>query len=78
MSTMLAGVLIGAGVPGLFNSLVAYSLTMAVLSMAAFGGLIYTLVAIRCNLAALNELTDTWPPVKEVNNDPFNHLQRKI
>ena len=78
MSTVLVGVLTSAGVPGLFDSLVAYSLTTAALSMAAFGGLVYTLIAICHNLAALNELTDTWPPVKEVNNDPVNHLQWKI
>jgi len=42
---------------------------MAALSMTAFGGLV-TFVAIHHNLAALNEPTDTWPTVKEVNNKP--------
>jgi len=52
------------------SSMVAYSLTTAALSTAAFGGLIYTLVAIRRNLAALNEHAGTWPPVKEVGDKP--------
>jgi len=69
-STALAGILAGAGVPGLFDGLVAYSLTTAALSTAAFGGLIYTLVAIRYNLAALNEPAGTWPPVKGVEVKP--------
>jgi len=50
--------------------MVAYSLTMAVLSTAAFRGLVYTLVAICRNLAALNEHAGTWPPVKEVGDKP--------
>ncbi|KAL4076429.1 hypothetical protein V8B97DRAFT_1921875 [Scleroderma yunnanense] len=69
-STALAGVLAGAGVPSLFVGLVAYSATTAALSTAAFGGLVYTLVAIRRNLAALNEPADTWPPVREVEQKP--------
>ncbi|KAG6331516.1 hypothetical protein ID866_7573 [Astraeus odoratus] len=69
-STALAGVLSGAGVPSLFVGLVAYSTTTAILSTAAFGGLVYTLMAIRRNLAVLNEPTDTWPPVKEVEDKP--------
>ena len=67
-STVLAGVLAGAGAPSLFDGLVAYSLTTAALSTAAFGGLVYTLVAIRRNLAALNEPAGTWPPVKEIED----------
>ncbi|KAI5999860.1 hypothetical protein F5J12DRAFT_270440 [Pisolithus orientalis] len=69
-STALAAVLSGAGVPSLFIGLVAYSGTTAVLSTAAFGGLVYTLVAIRRNLAALHEPADSWPPAKEVEEKP--------
>ncbi|KIK92545.1 hypothetical protein PAXRUDRAFT_829852 [Paxillus rubicundulus Ve08.2h10] len=69
-STALCAVLTGAGVPSLFTGLVAYSTTTAILSSAAFGGLVYTLVVIRRNLAALNEPTDVWPPVKQVEDKP--------
>ncbi|KAF9226909.1 hypothetical protein BS17DRAFT_776320 [Gyrodon lividus] len=69
-STALSSVLAGAGVPSLFAGLIAYSATTAVLSSAAFGGLVYTLIVIRRNLAALNEPTDAWPPVKEVEEKP--------
>ena len=30
------------------------------------GGLVYTLTVIKCNLAVVNEQTDTCPPVEEV------------
>ena len=69
-STTFSGVLAGAGVPSLFVGLLAYSTTIALLSSAAFGSLICTLMIIRRNLAALNEPTDSWPPVKEVENKP--------
>ncbi|KAF9232790.1 hypothetical protein BU15DRAFT_54645 [Melanogaster broomeanus] len=69
-STALSSVLAGAGVPSLFVGLIAYSATTTLLSSAAFGGLVYTLLVIRRNLAALNEPTDTWPPMKEVEEKP--------
>ncbi|KIJ69756.1 hypothetical protein HYDPIDRAFT_78117 [Hydnomerulius pinastri MD-312] len=69
-STALSSVLAGAGVPSLFAGLVAYSATTAVLSSAAFGGLVYTLVVIKRNLAALNEPADSWPPAREVEDKP--------
>ncbi|KAI6120815.1 hypothetical protein EDD17DRAFT_873973 [Pisolithus thermaeus] len=69
-STALAAVLSGAGIPSLFIGLVAYSSTTAVLSTAAFGGLVYTLVSIRRNLTALHEPADSWPPAKEVGEKP--------
>ncbi|KAI6042739.1 hypothetical protein EDC04DRAFT_2964607 [Pisolithus marmoratus] len=59
-STGLAAVLSGAGVPS----------TTAVLSTVAFGGLVYTLVVIRRNLATVHEPTDSWPPAKEVEEKP--------
>lgn len=70
MSTTLAAILAGAGVPSFFAGVVAYSAINALLSTAAFGGLVYTLVVIKRNLAALNEPTDSWPPVKEVEEKP--------
>ena len=69
-STTLAAVLAGAGVPSFFSGLVVYLAITAVLSTAAFGGLVYTLVVIKRNLATLNEPTDSWPPVKEVEEKP--------
>lgn len=69
-STTLAAVLAGAGVPSLFAGVAAYLATTAVLSTAAFGGLVYTLVVIKRNLAASNEPTDSWPPVKEIEEKP--------
>ena len=69
-STTLAAVLAGAGVPSFFAGVVVYSATTAILSTAAFGGLVYTLVVIKRNLAALNEPTDSWPPVKEAEEKP--------
>ena len=34
------------------------------------GGLVYTLIVIKCNLAVVNEQTDTCPPVEEVKEKP--------
>lgn len=70
ISTTLAAVFAGTGVPTFFAGIIVYSAITAVLSTAAFGGLVYTLVVIKRNLAALNEPTDSWPPVKEVEEKP--------
>ncbi|KAL4070469.1 hypothetical protein J3A83DRAFT_4372641 [Scleroderma citrinum] len=43
------GILTGVGIPSLFVGLIAYSATTTALSTAAFGGLVYTLVAIHCS-----------------------------
>ncbi|KAL6309855.1 hypothetical protein BKA93DRAFT_925199 [Sparassis latifolia] len=69
-STSLAGVLAATNVSSLFIGLVAYSTTIAVASSAAFLFLIGTLVVIRRNLDALNEIRDPWPPAKEVDEMP--------
>ncbi|KAG1735718.1 uncharacterized protein EDB91DRAFT_551386 [Suillus paluster] len=69
-STALSGIIAGSAVPSFFIGLFAYSSTIAVLSSAAFGSLVYTLVVIRRNLAALNEPADSWPPMKEVEDKP--------
>ncbi|KAG0702444.1 hypothetical protein DFH29DRAFT_921588 [Suillus ampliporus] len=69
-STALSGVIAGSGVPSFFVGIMTYSSTIAVLSSAAFGSLVYTLVVIRRNLAALNEPADSWPPMKEVEDKP--------
>ncbi|KAI1796144.1 hypothetical protein LXA43DRAFT_654974 [Ganoderma leucocontextum] len=64
-STALAGVLAATSVHSFFLGLVAYSTTTALLSTAAFGCLVGTLVIIKKNLAALDDIRDPWPPAKE-------------
>lgn len=61
-STALAGILAGAGVESFFWGLLGYSASIAVMSSVAFACLIGTLVIIRRNLAALNDMRDPWPP----------------
>ncbi|TBU47242.1 hypothetical protein BD309DRAFT_1016512 [Dichomitus squalens] len=65
-STAIAGVLAATNVRSFFVGLVAYSTTTAVLSTAAFGCLVGTLVIIKKNLAALDDIRDPWPPAKEL------------
>ncbi|KAG2145792.1 hypothetical protein DEU56DRAFT_883282 [Suillus clintonianus] len=69
-STALCGIIAGAGVPSFFVGLLAYCTSVAALSSAAFGSLVYTLVVIRRNLAALNDPADSWPPAKEAEDKP--------
>ncbi|KAI0940092.1 hypothetical protein AcV5_001290 [Taiwanofungus camphoratus] len=69
-STALAGVLAATGVPSFFMGLFAYSTTIAVATTVAFACLFATLVIIRRNLAALDEIRDPWPPAKEVEEKP--------
>ncbi|CAL1700479.1 unnamed protein product [Somion occarium] len=69
-STALAGVFAGTNVASFFIGLTAYSTTLAVMSTVAFGCLIGTLIIIKRNLAALNEMRDTWPPVQEAADRP--------
>lgn len=69
-STAVAGVLAGAGLSTFFVGLAAYSATMAVISSVAFGCLIGTLVIIKRNIAAFNDIRDPWPPVQEVSAKP--------
>jgi hypothetical protein len=69
-STALAGIISIAGVKSLFVGLIAYSSTIAVLSTVAFSCLIGTLIAIKRNLAALNEDTEPWPPVRMMEEKP--------
>lgn len=69
-STALAGVLSGAGLPSLFVGLVAYTSTVAAVTSVAFACLIGTLLIIKRNLSALNEVSDPWPPVREIEDKP--------
>ena len=61
-SATIAGLLAGRGVDYLFCGLIAYSSTVAILTTAAFGCLIRTLMNVKRNLAALDEATNSWPP----------------
>lgn len=69
-STGIAGVLSGAGLSSLFIGVVAYNSTVAVLSSVAFVCLIGTLVIIKRNLAAMNEESEPWPPVRQMEEKP--------
>ncbi|CDO73787.1 hypothetical protein BN946_scf185015.g116 [Trametes cinnabarina] len=68
-STALAGVFAATSVTSLFVGLVAYSTTIAVFSSVAFGCLVGTLVIIKRNLAALNDIRDPWPPAKMLEEE---------
>ncbi|KAI0720363.1 hypothetical protein C8T65DRAFT_736096 [Cerioporus squamosus] len=61
-STALAGVLAATNINSLFVGMAAYSSAVALLSTAAFGCLVGTLVIIKRNLAALDDIRDPWPP----------------
>lgn len=70
-STTLAGVLAGSGVESFYWGLVGYSGSVAVLSSVSFACLIGTLVIIKRNLAALNDIRDPWPaPAQEEKPRP--------
>ena len=69
-STALAGVISGAGAKSLFAGLIAYSSTTVVLTTAGFGCVIATLIVIKRNLAALNEATELWPPMRMMPEKP--------
>ncbi|KAJ8698800.1 hypothetical protein PTI98_005470 [Pleurotus ostreatus] len=69
-STALAGVLAGAGMDTLFLGLLAYSSSLAVLSTISFACLIVTLVMIKRNLLAIQDVHDPWPPAREVEEKP--------
>ena len=64
-STAIAGVLAATSVHTFFIGLVAYSSTVAVFSSLAFGCLVGTLIIIKRNLAALDDIRDPWPPAKQ-------------
>ncbi|CAK5275309.1 unnamed protein product [Mycena citricolor] len=63
-STGIAVVLSGAQVPSLFIGVMSYSTTIALSTTVAFCCLVKTLLAIKRNLAAIDEDAEPWPPVK--------------
>ncbi|RDX53848.1 hypothetical protein OH76DRAFT_1431845 [Lentinus brumalis] len=64
-STALAGVLAATNINTLFVGMAAYSSAVALLSTAVFSCLVGTLVIIKRNLAAFDEIRNPWPPSKE-------------
>ncbi|KAJ7167609.1 hypothetical protein C8R46DRAFT_1218540 [Mycena filopes] len=69
-STGIAVVLAGAQVPSLFIGLVSYTTTIAVLSSVAFCCLVGTLLAIKRNLAVIQDESEPWPPVRQMEQQP--------
>ena len=69
-STTIAGLLSGTGIDTLFSGLTAYAISIAALSMIAFGCLIRTLFIIKKNLSAINEVNDPWPPARQIEDKP--------
>ncbi|KAJ6475651.1 hypothetical protein DFH09DRAFT_445956 [Mycena vulgaris] len=69
-STGIAVVLSGARVPSLFIGLISYAGTMAVLTSIAFCCLIGTLLAIKRNLAVIQDESEPWPPVRQMEQQP--------
>ncbi|KAJ7129288.1 hypothetical protein C8R44DRAFT_776391 [Mycena epipterygia] len=69
-STGIAVVLSGAQVPSLFVGLVSYTSTIAVLTSVAFCCLIGTLIAIKRNLAVIQDESEPWPPVRQMEQQP--------
>ncbi|KAJ7126406.1 hypothetical protein C8R43DRAFT_931944, partial [Mycena crocata] len=69
-STGIAVVLSGAEVPSLFIGLVSYTSTIAVLSSIAFCCLVGTLLAIKRNLAVIQDESEPWPPVRQMEQQP--------
>ncbi|KAH9943214.1 uncharacterized protein BXZ73DRAFT_97267 [Epithele typhae] len=65
-STAMAGVFAATSVHTFFGGLVAYSAVVALLSTLAFSCLVGTLVIIKRNLAALDDIRHPWPPAKAV------------
>ncbi|KAJ7228232.1 hypothetical protein GGX14DRAFT_611844 [Mycena pura] len=69
-STGIAVVLSGAKVPSLFIGLVSYTSTIAALSSVTFCCLVGTLLAIKRNLAVIQEDSEPWPPVRQLEEKP--------
>ncbi|KAJ6515445.1 hypothetical protein C8R45DRAFT_209332 [Mycena sanguinolenta] len=69
-STGIAVVLSGAEVPSLFIGLISYTTTIAVMSSIAFCCLVGTLLAIKRNLAAVEEESEPWPAVRQMEQQP--------
>ncbi|KAF5346032.1 hypothetical protein D9757_014278 [Collybiopsis confluens] len=69
-STAIAGTLSASGLNSLFIGLVAYSSTIALLSSGAFIGLVATLLIIQRNLKTIAEGPDSWPPVRQMEEQP--------
>ncbi|KAK0207001.1 hypothetical protein DFS33DRAFT_1472195 [Desarmillaria ectypa] len=69
-STAVSGIVSSTGVTTFFTGLIAYASVVAILSTAAFGCLVGTLLIIKRNLAAMNDFEDSWPPVRQMEERP--------
>jgi len=69
-STAVAGILSGSGLDTLFYGLTAYLSSIAVFTTIALACLVKTLFSIKKNLIALNEPTDTWSSVHQIEDRP--------
>jgi hypothetical protein len=69
-TTTIASVLAGTNVTSFFVGLTAYTTTVALISSACFMCLIGTLLAIKRNLAVLNEAAEPWPPASAQSDLP--------
>ncbi|KAJ6451481.1 hypothetical protein C8R47DRAFT_1329698 [Mycena vitilis] len=69
-STGIAVVLAGARVPSLFIGLLAWSSVLAVLSSVTLCCLVGTLLAIKRNLAVVQDEAEPWPPVRQMEKEP--------
>lgn len=63
-STAVAGIFAGVGISSLFWGIIGYSSGVAILSTAAFTGIVKTLLTIRRNLAVA-ESHEPWPPIQD-------------
>lgn len=76
--TLCAGVLAGANFPSFFVGMIAYSSSLAFLSIVVFASLVGTLVTIRRNLTSTAGLDDSWPPMRQVDEKRQSFAQEDI
>ncbi|KAF9567369.1 hypothetical protein CPC08DRAFT_814238 [Agrocybe pediades] len=69
-STAVAGILSGTGYSTLFTGVIAYSITIGVLSTVSFLCLVRTLFMIKKNLAPKDENAQNWPSVRVAEEKP--------
>ncbi|KAK7054109.1 hypothetical protein R3P38DRAFT_2854727, partial [Favolaschia claudopus] len=69
-STGIAVVLAGAKVSSLFIGLVSYTTVVAAVTSVAFCCLVGTLFAIKRNLAVVQDESEPWPPVRQMEKQP--------
>lgn len=76
--TLCAGALAGVNFPSFFVGVVAYSSSLTFLSAVVLAALVGTLVTIRRNLTSTNELDDSWPPMRQVDEKRHSFAQEDV